>query len=338
MKKIIVTVLFAVTCLFYTDAEAKSKKKPKAPPPVAAAALETPAAEIAPPLQLPAEIHYTLEMLGIDLLYRMVGFNRHGEIAANKDQRGVFINRQDQVTMFDCLQFDRPDERYTTPVGINNDGTITGGCASGTFGFVRRKGGQLYQFSFPGADGTHPAAMNDWEEVIGEYYNPFTPVMNSGWYRFHSFLRLTDGSYQVIAAPPHSDDHGAPNSLTRTVVTAINNRRQIVGTYETIFTPSNTSGMWDSFLWSNGQFTDLPRETWPISINNDGQILMQTMAGYAIYDNGRLLKLHPPVGYLWSGLLGLNDLGQLIGFVREDVPPVDGHPIVRYPVIATPIR
>jgi hypothetical protein len=303
MRKLSVMIL-AATCLLYTPAEAKSPKSQTA-------------------------IDYTLEFVeGV----QVVGMNRHGEIAAIAGQRGAFIDNRDKTVEFECPQFDRPDERYTYPTAINNDGTIVGSCASGTFGFVRRKDGQLYQFSIPGADGVQPFGMNDREEIVGEYYTPFPAPNVSGWYRFKSFHRKPDGQVTVIAAPPHPDDLGAPYSLTRTVAYAVNRRGEIVGTYETIFTPSNEPGMWSSFLYSNGQFTDLPRETWPISINNDSQILMRTMTGFALYDDGHLYTINAPAGFIWVWIDSMNDLGQLTGQVAEGV-----WPNVRFrEVIATP--
>ncbi len=312
MKRVAIGLL-AATCLFYTDAEAGSKKKAPPPPP-------------------PTEISYTIEILDMQIS----GLNRHGEMAGFKDGKGVFINRKDQSTEFECLSFDRPDERYTAPTFINNDGTIVGSCASGTFGFIRKKGGSLYQFSVPGADGMYPYSMNDREEVVGEYYTPFPAPNVSGWYRFHSFLRKADGQVTIISAPPYPDDLGAPHSLTRTLATGINNRGEIVGTYGTIFTPSNESGMAGSFLYSNGQFTDLPVDIIPHMINNDGVILAYNnkTGGHVIYDDGKVFNIVIPSEYRWTGLRGINDLGQLFGTVSTGVAPTWKF----FNVIATPVR
>jgi hypothetical protein len=281
------------------------------------------------------EINYTIEIVnGMD---EMAGVNRHGEMAGNLRDRAVFVNRKDKSVEFECLQFDRPEiERYTLAYGINNDGTIVGRCASGTFGFVRRKGGHLYQFSVPGADQTGPTAMNDREDIVGEYITPFPDPNVSGWYRFKSFIRRSsDGRITTLSAPPLPDDVGAPHSLTRTVATGINNRGQVIGTYGTIFTPSNEMGLWGSFLYDNGQFTQLPKGLTPWAINNDGVIVAQKETGqFVVYDDGYVFTLALPAGYSLSWVNSINDLGQLSAHVREGVWPT----LQFREVIATPVR
>jgi hypothetical protein len=269
----------------------------------------------------PTEMDFSVELIdkGLD---SMASVNRHGEIAGtvgNANQhRAAFVNRQDRMVEFDCAFFEG-NENSTTPVAINNDGTITGICGSGTFGFVRRKGGSLYQFSFSGADQLLPYGMNDREEIVVEYWMPFQPGQNSGWYRVHSAIRLADGSRIELKAPPHSDDIGAPHSLTRTSAYGINNRREVIGTYETIFTPSNTGGMFSAFHYSNGQFAPLPVDMWPVAINNDGTILMQNMrtGQFVLYDDNRLYTIAIPEPYKWAWIDGLTDKGELFGLVVD---------------------
>jgi probable HAF family extracellular repeat protein len=270
----------------------------------------------------PTEIDFTVELINNGIVF-LGGVNRHGEIAgtvaAEGRQRAALVNRQDKMAVFDCLMFDRPDEQSTWPTAINNDGTVLGGCDSGTFGFVRRKGGHLYQFSVPGADGVSPYGMNDGEDIVGEYYTPFPAPNVSGWYRFKSFLRkASDGQIITLSAPPLPDDVGAPNSLTRTLALGINKRGKVVGTYETIFTPSNNGGMWRGFLYDNGQFTDLPADLMPRAINNDDTILAQKPDGqFVLLDDNKIFTIALPDEYRWSFIKGLTDKGELFGTVFE---------------------
>jgi hypothetical protein len=322
MKIVLGAALLAATCLVYTNAEGQSKEKPEAA--IAEAwgwGHKT----------KPTEIDFTLEF--IDNGLAIVDMNRHGEIAAMDDDRGAFVTRQNHIVEFDCLQFSRPDERYTQPTAINNDGTIVGSCASGIFGFIRRKGGTLYQFSIPGTDAMQPLDINDYEDVVGEYVTPFPAPNVSGWYRFKSFLRKADGQITVLSAPPHPDDLGAPHSLTRTLAYGINRRGEIVGIYETIFTPSNTAGLWGAFHYSNGQFTDLPEQAWPVAINNDGTILAQRPTGqYVLYDDNRVYTIGIPEPYKWVWIKGLTDKGELFGIVSD----VSVFPRKSFNAIATP--
>jgi probable HAF family extracellular repeat protein len=320
MKIIIGAVFLAATCLFYTNADGQVK--------------ETADAWGWGHKVKPTEIDFTVEIINSGIA-ELAGVNRHGEItgvvASGTQYRAAFVNRQDRMTVFDCLQFDRPDETSTWPTAINNDGTILGGC--GSWGFVRRKGGALYQFSVPGADSTTPYGMNDREDVVGEFNAPSPFSHLSGWYRAHSFLRKADGQVTTLAAPPLPDDLGFPHSLTRTVAAGINNRGQIVGTSSTIFTPSNEGGLWKAFLYDNGQFTDLPEQAGPIAINNDGTILAQRPTGqYVLYDDGRVYTIALPDEYKWSWIAGLTDKGELFGKVRTG----SGATLRHFDVIATP--
>jgi probable HAF family extracellular repeat protein len=309
MKALIGCVIVAATCLFYTNADGQVK--------------ETADTWGWGHKVKPTEIDFTVEI--IDDVAILAGVNRHREIAGTvggpNEHRAVFVSRQDKMVMFDCLFFEG-NENSTTPTGINNDGTEVGVCGSGTFNFVRRKGGSLYQFSVPGADQVVSRGVNDREEILVEYWMPFQPGQNSGFYRLHNAIRLTDGGYQEIKAPSHPDDLGFPRSLTRTNALGINNRRQVVGTYSTIFTPSNEAGQWSSFLYDNGQFTDLGQDFIPVAINNDGTILAQRTNGqFVLYDDGLIFTIAIPEPYKWNRITGLTDKGELYGVVRTGDRP-----------------
>jgi probable HAF family extracellular repeat protein len=317
MKIIIGAVFLAATCLFYTNADGQVKNK-----------------------QVKStEIDFTIEIIGNS--FNVVDRNRHGEMTGNPasyqqfHMPAVFADRKGVQTEFNCPQFDRPDEQSTYPVAINNDGTVLGSCDSGTFLFVRRRGGHIFQLSVPGADGTTPYAFNDREDIVGEYYTPFPAPGVSGWYRFKSFKRRgADGEITTLSAPPHADDLGAPHSLTRTLAYGINNRGQIIGTSETIFTPSNEVGMSSAFLYDNGQFTKLPQGLSPQAINNDGTILaIQTSTGqFVLYDDGKVYTIALPEPYKWQWIKGLTDKGELFGTARIGQFPTAQF----FQVIATP--
>jgi probable HAF family extracellular repeat protein len=320
MKIIIGAVFLAATCLFYTNADGQVKNK-----------------------QVKStEIDFTIEIIGNS--FNVVDRNRHGEMTGNPasyqqfHMPAVFADRKGVLTEFSCLQFDRPDHRSTLPVAINNDGTILANCDSGPFGLIRRKGGSLQHFSVPGADGTAGFAINDREDVVGEYYTPFPAPGVSGWHRFHSFLCKACGSPEQkitnVEAPPHADDLGAPHSLTRTLAYGINNRGQIIGKSETIFTPSNEVGMSSAFLYSNGQFEKLPADLDPQTINNDGTILaIKTSTGqFVLYDDGKVYTIALPEPYKWQWIKGLTDKGELFGTARIGQFPT----AQMFQVIATP--
>jgi hypothetical protein len=251
---------------------------------------------------------------------------------------GAYVDRRGAVTNFDCPMFDRPDERYTHPVAINNKGTVVGNCASGLFSFMRWKHGGVAQFSIPGADGMNTDDINDAGETVGGFYNP-PLVGHSGWYRFKAFFRLADASHIVIDAPPHADHLGFPNSVTVTSVVGLNNHRRLIGSAVTIFTPSNVEGLKSNFVYSNGVFTALPAGR-PISINNDDQVLMtDDRGGFSVFDDGYVFQINNPVGYRWNQIHSLNDVGQLTGQIIEDrvrTSPSDP-PLASFQVLATPV-
>jgi uncharacterized membrane protein len=136
--------------------------------------------------------------------------------------------------------------------------TVVGWCSSGTFSFVRTKNGELFQFSVLGADQTNAFAINDNGQIVGQYINPFAAPGLSGVTRFHSFLRSPEGQYSEVAAPPHADDVGFTDSLTRTVVSGINNLGEIIGYSETVFTPSNIGGISAAYITDAGEFWPFP--------------------------------------------------------------------------------
>jgi hypothetical protein len=283
------------------------------------------------PAQANDEISVTFDIIGSEVR-NISGYNIHGEMPATVGSptnfRGAFVHQQG-VVEFDCLQFDRPDERYTSPSAINNHGTITGFCASGTFSFVRKKSGELFQFSVPGADQTLAFGINDHDQIVGEYINPFAAPGLSGFTRFHSFLRSPDGEFTDISAPPFPDDIGQPHSLTRTLVTGINNQSQLIGISETIFTPSNEGGQSGAFIYDNGTFWPLPDvpdgvgTVFPVAVNNVGQILVTAALSngrqrwFLFDDDGVYRRINNPPGLLWLDIVGINDLSQLIGLVQE---------------------
>jgi hypothetical protein len=321
MKTVIGAVFLAATCLFYTNADGQVK--------------ETADAWGWGHKVKPTEMDFTVEILNHGL-QDLTGVNRHGEIIgvmlSGGRERAVFVNKQDQMVMFDCLMFGT-NEPSTVPGAINNDGTTASACG-GTFTYIRRKGGTGYQFSIPGADGAWPVAMNDREDVLIEYFIPFQPWMNSGFYRFHSGIRKADGSQIELDAPPHADDLGAPRSVTRTVATGLNNRLKAVGCSSTIFTPSNEAGMWSCFVWSNGQFTTLPSDLIPVAINNDDTILAQKTNGqYVLYDDDKVYTIALPEPYKWNRIMGLTDKGELFGIARTGDRPEN---VKFFKVIASP--
>jgi probable HAF family extracellular repeat protein len=105
--------------------------------------------------------------------------------------------------------------------------------------------------------------------------------------------------------------------LDQSTATAVNDRRQVVGSSIT------SSGSQHAFLWQDGTMTDLgvlPGATFPSSIasdiNNTGQIVGWSGGRAVIWEDGeiRALPRLDPSRPLGDQARAINDLGQVVGF------------------------
>ncbi len=134
-----------------------------------------------------------------------------------------------QTTTFRCVDLPYADT-YTQ--SINDNGEIAGYCLTAPtapntqLGFIRYRNGKHILLDFPGADGTGAFGINDYGQVVGQYYNPLIPGL-SGLYRFHGFI-WDNGTFTTI---------DFPKANTYTMLWSINKRGQILGEYYT-FNPA----------------------------------------------------------------------------------------------------
>jgi hypothetical protein len=64
---------------------------------------------------------------------------------------------------------------WTIPMGVNNNGTVSGWILTSTngyFGFVRSSGGVFTMVNYPGSTWTHVDGINDHGTICGYWYNP----------------------------------------------------------------------------------------------------------------------------------------------------------------------
>lgn len=93
---------------------------------------------------------------------------------------------------------------------------------------------------------------------------------------------------------------------------AINNRGQIVG-----YSGDGVTSR--AFLWEDGTMIELPGQsdrTFAYDINKRGQIV-GTSDGPVLWEDGVLTALERPAGTFDGGALGINDRGQIVGYLRS---------------------
>ena len=217
---------------------------------------------------------------------------------------------KDQVIAFDAT----PNATLTYPVSINSRGEVTGYFvdANGLHGFLREPRGQVITFDAPEAiqnaiDGTHPSGINDWGEITGWFQSM------SGT---HGFLRDRDGTISTFQVSNHP-----------TTPSAINTKGEISGWY------LDATGAHGFLRHKHGAITTFDvavkgvNGTFPVSINNDGQI-----AGYYYLDraysfvrdeNGEIKTFEAPgagtTGNTTGGtfVMGINARGEMAGYLRS---------------------
>ncbi len=192
------------------------------------------------------------------------GVNNHGDIVgfyydavATRDgpPSHGFLRRADAT----FSSFDYPGTKFTFAHAINDNGEIVGAYLDDsrtTRGFLRKSDGSFSELACPGAVSTTPTSINNRSEIVGyctvadfgdrgfllrpdqtfQFIRPNDVTSTQpksindrgvivGLTNMGAFLRLADGSFQVLEHPAC-----VPGSCT--IPTGINNRGEVVGQYQ----------------------------------------------------------------------------------------------------------
>ena len=216
------------------------------------------------------------------------------------------------------VTFDAPGADNTFLSDINDSGEIVGVYqdGSGYHGFTYRNG--VYTtLDLPGSPvaGTGPSLVNSSGEIIGAYYQPFSPGI--GHYGYTPFL-YSDGVYTTLNPP-------GPGPHPYIFATDINDLGQVVGYY------SNTYAE-PGFLYSNGVYTtfDVPgfQDIVGATINNSGEIIVTANGdggkqGSFLYIDGVFTPIEVP-GSKFTYATDINDSGQIVGWYTDNSIDVYG--------------
>ena len=165
-----------------------------------------------------------------------------------------------------------------------------------------------YNGTWPGQFSTSVKAINDYDEVVGYYYN------DSGYYGF----LYSDGLYTTL---------NDPLATNGTFANSINDADQIIGYYE------NASGA-HGFIYINGTYNTVDdpsgTNTMLIAINNNGQIIGDSSAGNFIYSNGAFTQIDGIPGTI----AGINNAGNIVGYYQDGL---GFHGFLATPVAPPPV-
>jgi uncharacterized membrane protein len=247
-----------------------------------------------------------------------VGVNNRGQIVgsyfedpASTCLRGFFRDEQGEFTPLDV-----PGSRLTQPISINDRGLIVGNYkpagsdpCPGTdplLGFLRDQSGQFEPIAVEGALQTQALAINDRDQVAGEYVDSNFVAHGFVWEN-GQVTSIIDGPEGAIAA----------------TALDINDRGQVVGVYR------DDEGI-HGFQLSNGVYTTIDARdvmfTFPEGINDRGQIAGYTAASLPLTERSDAhgFVLNEGAGGLFTGVdfpgavLGtvafdINDAGTIVG-------------------------
>jgi uncharacterized membrane protein len=211
-----------------------------------------------------------------------------------------------------------PDSR-TVASDINERGRIVGWSDDGrvSFGYIRDRDGRFTRVKHPDARGSVPdgfggkisgselRGLNDRGDIVGNYAANRT---------VKGFVRDRRGNFTTIRPP----------GAAATLVTGINNKRQIVGQYSTIGVEDLLVGAPRAFVFSNGVYRDVTvRRAVGVSANSIND--RGTIAGAYLDPNGIFHGFvrdrngdvdtvdHPRSDKLGTAVYSLNDKGELTG-------------------------
>jgi probable HAF family extracellular repeat protein len=234
------------------------------------------------------------------------GINNAGHIvgyfASNSQARG-FLDAAGTFSTID-VPSGAPAVQGIFPHSINNTGQVVGwiedinpGNTGGLHGFLDA-GGTFSTIDVPGAYYTIAWGINDAQQIVGEFLNLSSGLLEQG------FL-YAGGTFSTIDVP----------GASRTRAIGINNAGQIVGSYDDVYQITH------GFLYSGGTFTtiDPPGGGFGISatgINDAGSIVgSYGVSGGGIhsflYAGGTFSSIDVPGAQIYAE--GINGAGLIVG-------------------------
>jgi probable HAF family extracellular repeat protein len=188
---------------------------------------------------------------------------------------------------------------------INNAGQVTGisTTASGAAQAFLYSNGQMTNLGAASLSESYGRGINDSGQIVGV-------AINSG--NTYAFLD-TGGQMENLGTLG-----GSASSAN-----AINNAGQIVG--DALISPG--SAVEHAFLYSNGQMIDLGtlgslgalESSEATAINSVGQVTGESGAHAFLYSNGQMTDLGTLPGFRYSWGAGINNAGQVVGYVSGSV-------------------
>jgi probable HAF family extracellular repeat protein len=243
---------------------------------------------------------------------QVVGSYSNGQ---GRGQGGYVRDRRGRITRFDL-----PGAASTTPLDNNDRGEIVGNyqieVGGALRGFLRDRHGRFRTVQVPGSVSTQAYAINNRGQVVGDYTGADGVP--------HGYL-WTRGRFITIDGP----------AGTGATLTDVNDRGQIIGLYAD---PGDPPGTLNGFLLRGGRYTTFDPDdnalTLPLGINDRGQIAGYTAArfdgteeadahGFVLRQGagGPVTRVDVP-GALGTGVMGINDRGQLVGvYINPNAAP-----------------
>jgi uncharacterized membrane protein len=278
---------------------------------------------------------------------RPFGINRRGQIVGEYVDRDGIAHGFLRDTDGDMTTIDAPGATVTAAFDVDDRGRAVGvyvDAAVGFHGFLREADGAISTIDFPGADDTEVFGINNRGQLVGAQRNAggsykgfmsdkggFTAVDvpnaaggDAGVNDIDDRGRLV-GDYDFVISGYLRDERrrystfDAPGALTETVPTGLNNRGQIVGTYDT------ADGFHGFLRDRRGRFTkiDIPgaKGTQAARLNDHEQIVgiySETSAvlggdvrGFLL-ERGRLTRIDVP-GAASTFPTDIDNSGRIVG-------------------------
>jgi hypothetical protein len=247
--------------------------------------------------------------------------------ATRSDSRVQALTVPPPTAVGTFVTFDVPGAvNGTSPVGINNGGSITGGygdnIGSGAHGFIRTTNGLFVTFDIPGAvNGTFPSAINNSGVVAGSY----SDNVGSG---SHGFVRAANGSIVSFDAPSDALFFLFFGSM------AINATGEVAGTYfdvnfiqhSFLREPNGALATFDPPGAVNGSFPSTVTPDGVISgvyfdVNFDSHGFLRDSSGRftEISGPGGLAGQYDPYTLSFGAALSINPGGEIAGTYFEPI-------------------